>query len=338
MDKQNKYFKKIRLDELDRNNNWRIDIAEKHNKSSQKIISECKEVFNCPICSSNDRKKYTKVFGFTFYNCNSCNHLYSGNVPSEAALKSLYAEGEGDQEVESVQREIYANEKYFETRLKEIAYPKAKFASDNIQERGLWIDLGAGTGDLLISAKKLGWETLGFESDKVQVKFARKKGVKMFEKYLDLTKELSELKFAKIVSLINVLEHLEDPKKTIINISKSLNKGAYFLFEVPRFPSISSFANKCFPETSARNIYSPDHLHLFSDESIKLILDNANFNIKSTWYFGQDIYELFGNVACKGKIELNSDFHNILPIINDLQKIVDSNQLSDTMLILAQKK
>ena len=333
-----KYFKKIRLDELDRNNNWRIDIAEKHNKSSQKIISQCKEVSICPVCSSDNRIKYTIVFGFTFYNCNSCNHLYSGYVPSEVDLKSLYAEGENDQEVNSVQREIYANEKYFEKRLKQIAYPKAKFASDNIQDRGLWIDLGAGTGDLLISAKKFGWETLGFESDKVQVQFARGKGVKMFEKYLDLTEELSELHSAKIVSLINVLEHLEDPKKTIINISKSLNEGAYFLFEVPRFPSLSSFANKCFPETSARNIYSPDHLHLFSDESIKFILDEAGFSIKSAWYFGQDIYELFGNAACKGDIELNSNFHNFLPILNDLQKIVDLNKFSDTMLILSQKK
>jgi hypothetical protein len=160
----------------------------------------------------------------------------------------------------------------------------------------------------------------------------------MFEKYLDLNRELPELKSAKITSLINVLEHLEDPKKTIENISKSLNESAYFLFEVPRFPSVSSFANKCFPETSARNIYSPDHLHLFSDKSIKLILDNAGFNIKSAWYFGQDIYELFGNAACKGEIELNSSFHNFLPILNDLQKIVDMNKLSDTMLILAQKK
>ena len=123
-----------------------------------------------------------------------------------------------------------------------------------------------------------------------------------------------------------------------MNISKSMTKGAYFLFEVPRFPSISSFANKCFPETSARNIYSPDHLHLFSDYSINLILNLAGFKIESVWYFGQDMYELFGNVACKGNFELNSSFHDITPLINDFQKIVDSNKLSDTMLILVEKK
>ena len=333
-----KYFKKIRLDELDRNNDWRIDIAEKHKKTSQKIISKCNKISVCPVCESPDRKQYTEVFSFIFYNCNSCNHLYSGLVPSEEALKSLYAEVDGDSEVELTQREIYTNEKYYEKRLNEIAYPKAKFASDNIQDRGLWIDLGAGIGDLLLSAKKLGWDTLGYESDKVQVQFAIDKGVKMVEKYLDLSQIIPELKSAKIISLINVLEHLENPKETVKNISKSLSKGAYFLFEVPRFPSISSFANKCFPETSARNIYSPDHLHLFSDNSIKFILDDAGFEIKSSWYFGQDIYELFGNVACKGKIELNSTFHNILPLINDIQKVVDSNNLSDTMLMLVQKK
>lgn len=336
MDK--KFFKEINLSDLDRNNDWRIDIAKKHKKSSQKIVSKCKEVFICPVCDSNQRDLYTKVFGFPYFNCNSCNHLYSGYVPSNDAIKGLYHQDKNNEKVESAQREIYANEKYFEKRLNEIAYPKAKFASDAINERGLWVDLGAGVGDLLLSARNLGWDTLGYESDKEQVRFAKKKGVDMIEKYLDLLSPLQELRSAKIVSLINVLEHLENPKKTIINISKSINRGAYFMFEVPRFPSISSFANKCFPETSARNIYSPDHLHLFSDNSIKVILDLAGLEINSVWYFGQDMYELFGNVACKGNIELNSNYHNVLPLINDFQKIVDSNKLSDTMLMLTYKK
>lgn len=333
-----KYFKKIELSEIGRNSSWRRDMAEKHNLLSQKLISSCKKISVCPVCNSDNRKIYTEVYGFKYYNCNSCNHLYSGLVPSSKVLKSLYAETAEASEIESSQREIYANEKYFEKRLKEIAFPKAKFASDRIGDRGLWIDLGAGIGDLLISANKLGWETLGFESDRFQVQFSVNKGVNMIEKYLDLEKPIKELKNAKIVSLINVLEHLENPKQTIINISKSMTKGAYFLFEVPRFPSISSFANKCFPETSARNIYSPDHLHLFSDYSINLILNLAGFEIESVWYFGQDMYELFGNVACKGNFELNSSFHNITPLINDFQKIVDSNKLSDTMLVLVEKK
>lgn len=333
-----KYFKKMDFSEIGRNNSWRLHMAEKHNLLSQKLISTCKKISRCPICNSNKRKIYTKVYSFTYYNCNSCNHLYSGLIPSAKVLKSLYAETGEDSEIESSQREIYANEKYFEKRLTQIAYPKAKFASDTISERGLWIDLGAGVGDLLLSAKKFGWETLGFESDRFQVEFAREKGVHMIEKYLDLENPIKELERAKLVSLINVLEHLENPKETIINISKSLTQGAYFLFEVPRFPSISSFANKCFPESSARNIYSPDHLHLFSDNSINLVLDLAGFQLKSVWYFGQDMYELFGNTACKGDVELSSIFHDLTPLINDFQKIVDSNKLSDTMLMLVKKK
>lgn len=333
-----KYFKKIELSEIGRNSNWRRNMAEKHSLLSQKLISTCKKISICPICSSENRTIYIEVYGFKYYNCNDCNHLYSGLIPSAKVLRSLYAETTASSKIESSQREIYTNEKYFEKRLNEIAFPKAKFVSDRIKDRGLWIDLGAGVGDLLISAEKLGWETLGFESDRLQVQFSKNKGVNMIEKYLDLEKPIKELKKAKIVSLINVLEHLENPKQTIINISKSMASGGYFLFEVPRFPSISSFANKCFPETSARNIYSPDHLHLFSDDSINLILEKAGFQIASVWYFGQDMYELFGNAACKGKFELNSSFHDITRLINDFQKIVDSNKLSDTMLMLVEKK
>ena len=58
-----------------------------------------------------------------------------------------------------------------------------------------------------------------------------------------------------------------------------MSVGSYFFFEVPRWPSISAVANKCFPELSSRNIYSPDHLHIFSDKSIGIMLDNSNLRL-----------------------------------------------------------
>ena len=87
-----------------------------------------------------------------------------------------------------------------------------------------------------------------------------------------------------------------------------------------------------------RNIYSPDHLHLFSDESAKIMMENANLEIISTWFFGQDAFELVGNVLSNGIFENHKLIDETYKIINDFQKIIDKNDLADTMLVLARKQ
>ena len=138
----------------------------KNNFSVRKLI--------CPVCSSSERYKYTEVFGFNFYNCNSQSPLY-GKVPSKLHWNH-FMRRRGWREGWICPKRNLCQWKIFCDKANEIAYPKAKFASENIQERGLWIDLGAGTGDLLISAKKLGWETLGFERTKHKSNLLEKRG------------------------------------------------------------------------------------------------------------------------------------------------------------------
>ena len=224
----------------------------------------------------------------------------------------------------------------YKKRVKEIAEPKAKFADSLIEGRGEWIDIGAGVGDLVLALKKMGWNSKGYESDKSEVIFAKSMGVDLINKFLKPS-DLSIIRKAKVVSSLNFLEHLKNPKSFVFNISKNMSIGSYFLFEVPRWPSISAVANKCFPELSSRNIYSPDHLHIFSDKSIGIMLDNSKLEIVSSWYYGQDIYELFGNVFANSNFQNHDLVDKSISIVNQLQKIVDKSGLSDTVLILAKK-
>ena len=76
----------------------------------------------------------------------------------------------------------------------------------------------------------------------------------------------------------------------------------------------------------------------FSDKSIRILLDNAKLKVVSTWYFGQDIYELIGNTLTYGNFENHQIIDSMYNITNDLQKVIDKNKLSDTMLILAKKE
>jgi 2-polyprenyl-3-methyl-5-hydroxy-6-metoxy-1,4-benzoquinol methylase len=236
----------------------------------------------------------------------------------------------------SAQSEIYIQKDLYNKRVTEIAFPKAKFASDLIAKKGKWIDIGAGVGDLVVACQKLGWDSIGYESDQQEVQFAQLMGSNVVHQFLTPT-NMGILGGATVVSTINVLEHILDPKSLVNAISKNLKNGSYFLFEVPRFPSLSSLANRCFPNLAARNIYSPDHLHLFTDKSAKIMLSEANLETEAIWFFGQDVYELLGNCLAVGSFKNHHLIDSALEMVNKLQTVIDENGLADTMLVLARK-
>ncbi len=116
-----------------------------------------------------------------------------------------------------------------------------------------------------------------------------------------------------------------------------MNTDSYLLVEVPRSPSISALSNKCFPEYAARNIYPPDHLHLFTDKSIDTMLPKFGLKIEHVWFFGQDVYEILTTCMLHGGFEDHPLIDKTLNIVDEFQAVVDKNNLSDTMLVLSRK-
>ncbi len=330
-----KYSKAIDFRKFNRDITWRKDIALRQKEIAGKLIDKVIEIKQCPICCNSETQLFVEIYDYPFHECLSCGHMFSKMPPSSEALATLYTE-DNKGKVLSAQSEIYMQKDLYEKRVNDIALPKVQFAYDHINTLGKWIDIGAGVGDLVLAAKKLGFDSIGYESDNQEVEFAKIMGSNVENLFLTPS-NLKLINDATIVSTINVLEHILEPKNLVKSISENLAFGAYFLFEVPRIPSISALANRCFPEFAARNIYSPDHLHLFTDKSVKIMIEEANLKIEATWFFGQDIYELFGNSLAKGNFTNHTLIDKILSITNDLQKVVDENGLSDTMLVLTRK-
>ena len=200
-----------------------------------------------------------------------------------------------------------------------------------------WIDIGAGVGELVYSAQKSGWDAIGFEIDCDSIDFGKKLDINLQQAYMDENFDYSVFNEAGVVSFINILEHIENPKDFISNISNAMPSNSHFLIEVPRTPSLSSYLNKVFPDNSNRHIYSPDHLHIFSEKSLNLLLSENNFISETCWYYGQDMSDLFTNLALEGSIVSDKIFKRIELLSNQLQYILDKNELSDTMIILARK-
>ena len=333
-----KYSKSIDMKDLGRTIVWRKEIAYDQKKLAKKFLPTVEKINSCPICNNKNSKHYVTVYDFIYDECDACGHIFCATRPDIEKTKNLYTT---DSDEKSVQAKIYLNDSLYLKRTQTIAQPKVEFVMEYLSEKRSidnlkWIDVGSGTGEVLNACLKLGIEAIGVESDPNEAAFAVDKGFKVINKIMDDYNSYEIIKNADIVSAFNVLEHVHEPIKFLKNLIGS-NDNQIVVFEVPRHPSLSSFLNQCFPEQACRHIYPPDHLHIFTESSINKMLDQCDLELKSTWNFGQDFYELVTSCASHSKYE-SKFLLKMLELSNQVQKVIDQSELNDTCLIIAEKK
>jgi len=330
-----KFYKHFDPRSLGRDREWLKKIASEQFSLSKKMFGYCKDISQCPICESHSKEEYTVVYGYPYFECKNCGHIYCSKLLDNNSIRNLY---DGESENKTLQNSIYLEPGIFEKRVKAVAHDKVKFIVDvlgqnNLTMRGTWLDIGCGAGEMLYLARELGWSVRGIESDKEESDFVKSMGIEVDTAYLDVTNCKDLLRGVSLVSTINVLEHIVDPNGFLKMITNAL-EDVIVVFEVPRHPSISSLSSKLDPNMAYRHIYPPDHLHIFSDQSISLMLKNSNLEIIGRWNFGQDAFDLFQTIACVSDIKENSFLKSILDLCPDLQRVIDENNLSDTSLII----
>jgi 2-polyprenyl-3-methyl-5-hydroxy-6-metoxy-1,4-benzoquinol methylase len=136
---------------------------------------------------------------------------------------------------------------------------------------GRLLDVGCGSGEWLAKMSELGWRVEGVDFDENAVKVARQNG-------LDVRcGTLEQQNFPggafDAVTLNHVIEHLPDPKRTILECARILKPdGKLVIFT----PNISSLGHKVFRQ-NWRGLEPPRHLHLFSMQSLRSLLERSGF-------------------------------------------------------------
>ncbi len=320
---------------LNRDIGWKLKIAELQRKLSAKLKDYQQVLSSCPICNSADFSLFVNIYDFQYCECDNCGHIFCKTPPNSDSIKALY---ENDRNLpKSAQCEVYLDQNIFESRVENISFPKVKFVSDRSKTKGKWIDIGCGTGELIYAAQKLGWDATGIESDPDEVSMAKKNGLNVKNVFLNENNIAENIEDGNVISLINILEHIARPSEFLQSVARLLKKDTIVLIEVPHHPSISSFANLAFPSQAHRHIYPPDHLHIFTEKSLSIILDNSHLNPISLWSFGQDIAEIFSSIAVVSNFPNTKLYDCALKTVDELQAVLDKNGLSDTMLLIAKK-
>ena len=133
------------------------------------------------------------------------------------------------------------------------------------------LDIGAGTGDMLVAARQAGFRTAGVEPNAQARELALQKRVSL------QTKIKFQDKF-QIITLWHVLEHLRNPNEQIKKIKDCLeDKGTLFI----AVPNFNSYDAKYYQEHWA-GYDVPRHIWHFSRSAIKKLFEEHEMTLVET--------------------------------------------------------
>jgi SAM-dependent methyltransferase len=296
-----------------------------------------RQQYDCRICHDKNFSKFTNVWGYEYAQCSSCESIVLLNIPN---AKKLY-EKEG-----TPASVIYLDEEVFQRRVETIGLPKIEFVIDAIGEHNhrMWYDVGCGVGELLEGLKQNysdQIEGIGVEIDPAEIRFGRDKGLRIISGYIDPENTADEIIEiickADIVSMLNVLEHMEKPDEIMKFYKRHMKSGAYLVIEVPRHPSLASFANLISPGLTYRHIAPPVHLQVFSDKAIEK-MTAEDYRLAGTWGFGQGFTDILTSTMLIGNVKEKRFYESLMDISNKVQKAIDMEGFSDQMIYVLEKK
>ena len=133
------------------------------------------------------------------------------------------------------------------------------------------VEIGCGHGEYLGIMRGQGVHAFGVEYGAEAVAQCVKNGLKVKKGFIG--KASAEIPGGPFDAffIMNFLEHLPDPRKTLAGIRHNLSEGAVGLVEVPNFDLI--LKENLFSE------FIPDHLFYFTKKTLSLVLEQNGFEV-----------------------------------------------------------
>ncbi len=296
-----------------------------------------KENVLCPLCDSENNKILyepwvdledpAKLYGAAsgvsgcqwLVACQDCGMIYENpRFPDEIILQEyMSSEEEG-------------HDSQYPMRVDSF-YRALKSLNSNIPGPGARVlDIGTAGGAFLDAAKKFGYEAIGLEPSAFLVEQGKKRGLNIEQGTID-SHSLEPASF-DMVCLWDVLEHVTNPKKSLLEIKPLLKPDGVLLIN---YPDIGTWMAKL----AGRRFWwiLSSHLQHFSPDSINQICERTDFEVvlfKKYWQTLQFGY--LESMAIHFKIPLSSLIKKLTPMF--IQQIPIPYYASQTTALARVKK
>lgn len=217
----------------------------------------------CPICQSISVQSVESHNDYVLYLCATCDVVFSDPMRAE----SSYYENSLDYQMRDT---LIMDPIKWDFR-----WDMLEFLNNPPETRGSLLDIGCGTGYFVKRAQELGFSAHGIETTERSVKSGRSFFNLDTIHATDLKGYIDKFPGSKfdVITLFQVLEHVEDPMLLLREIKQVLVENGTLVIAVP--------LRDRWPDTSGEEgDYPPHHLTRWSPESLEYILRMNGFRIR----------------------------------------------------------
>lgn len=237
------------------------------------------EFTKCNLCGSEDYYSFlyredlniSLPGKFSLVKCRNCELVFLNPRPTPSEFDKLYPEN----------YDQYLFSKKDEKLIQYSYYKRLKFIK-TFSKAGDLLDIGCATGDFLDYVNhNSNFNVLGIEPNKKAAEFAVENyNLTIINKSLDLI-DLKKNSF-DIITMWNVIEHLNDPKNTLKIINEILKPTGFLIFNTPILNSLDYFLFRDY----WIGFELPRHFYVFSDKTLHNLTNQTGFKIliKKSFY------------------------------------------------------
>ena len=228
---------------------------------------------SCNVCQSDRIATAFRIDPYSLSRCGRCQHVYVSEGLAADSLDQAYGKEYYDGSAaqtgagyDDYLRNADARTRGFEDRLRQI--------EQRVSGRGRLLDYGCAVGLFVKVAAEAGWDATGYERSAWAADYGRTTyGLNILTG--DGTDPLPFKQKFDVVTMWDVLEHLEKPQDVIASMAHWLKPGGLLALNTVNISSVGARM----AGARWRHLAPPHHLQYFSRESLTWLLKKHGFSI-----------------------------------------------------------
>src|ERR1700741_936127 len=263
-----------------------------------------KKLRACAACGSSDAQTLGIKNELDILSCRNCATVYTTYSPwysSEYYYVSYYPEAS------------LSPPPFVQTRLEEITAEFSPYRQTN-----RLLDIGCGAGNLMVAARKNGWDAHGLDVSPNAVNHVRSLGFEVFQGELQQA-SLPSAHF-DVITAAEILEHLSEPRVLLEEVARLLRPGGLFWTTTPPARGLSGRVLGL----KWRCIWPPEHLQLFSAGGLKGLLREVGFRDIRVRTTGGNPFEIFHAMGHSKDAPKTADQH--------FDRVTSAYQLNESLM------
>jgi SAM-dependent methyltransferase len=236
-----------------------------------------RKVVACHVCASEEHATYLRARGYCIAQCRSCGFWYVNPQPTPEELNQFYASYDDGEQWRK-------GEEHFNRAVRK--------AILRIKRSGVALDIGCGSGNFLRCMREAGFSVFGIEPSESGSEYAREAhGIEIHHGMIEDYLAAHAVQRFDVITMLNVLEHLMDPARTLLQLRQALAPNGVLAIVVPdaRFHDLlgrlrrsAGFPDPYWlerPNSFLSGFKLPDHLCSFHPETITSLLRRCGLRV-----------------------------------------------------------